>query len=163
MSGKGIGGKREKRPEPPQPMPCEEIQGLLLEYMTRELGAARSDLVREHIRKCDACRHVASEIQRTLTALRAASRLPTGVEERLTPERHARLLRAFAHPVMNWITIHHKMVSIIAAIVAVLIGLLIVNRLQLRLDIAPEGGPTVVIKRGGPTNESRAATNRQAP
>ena len=44
---------------------CEETRPALFEYMTRELGSNRSELVREHLRHCHDCSLEAREIQTT--------------------------------------------------------------------------------------------------
>lgn len=106
-----------KRPPVQEPRKhCDEIRPLLLEYMTRELGSARSDYVREHLRKCEDCQAAAREIQAALEALRktsGAAKPPT----RLTEERRARLIWAFTHPIRAWIFAHHIAVSVVIALI----------------------------------------------
>ena len=70
---------------------CEDIRALLLDYMTRELGDARSRLVREHLRRCPHCQQEASEIGDTLELLRAASQSPLGFAPRLSHGRRKRV------------------------------------------------------------------------
>jgi len=105
---------------------CAEIQALLFDYMARELGEGRSDLVREHLRRCAACQKEAAEIGEMVRALHEAS--PDGaIDERLTKERRKRLVRAYMHPMLDWIYCHHMMISIFAAtlvLIAVLVALL---------------------------------------
>ena len=60
-------------------MPCGDIQALLYDYMNRELGGARSDLVREHLRHCPNCQKVAADIRRTTELLQAASRAESAI------------------------------------------------------------------------------------
>jgi hypothetical protein len=95
---------------------CEDIQDLLFAYMSRELGDIQSSVVREHIRKCDACRAEASEIEATLAALHQSSGAGVLESVRLTDERRARILRAVFHPVIDWIDVHHRMVSLALAL-----------------------------------------------
>lgn len=145
MSGKSPTSMRAgDRELPPKPLPCAEILPLLLEYMSRELGPSRSDLVREHLRKCESCRSAAAEIQHTFDALKSVARLPAGADERLSPERRAKVLHAVAHPVSNWIVQHHALVSIIAALVAFTLALLFVTHLRMHED-NPSGEFTPVI------------------
>jgi hypothetical protein len=100
---------------------CEEYQALLFAYMSRELGDTQSILVREHIRKCDRCRAEAAEIESTLALLKSASKTEASEASHLTDERRERILRAVFHPVMDWISRHHKMVSVVLAIVALIV------------------------------------------
>lgn len=97
---------------------CEEIQELLFEYMSRELGTARSDVVREHLRKCENCRNALSEMEFTVEFLRETSKI-TAPPRRLSDKHHARLIRAMTHPVLDWIYVHHIIVSLIIALLAI--------------------------------------------
>ena len=95
---------------------CEDIQEVLLAYMSRELGDTQSVLVREHIRKCDVCRAEAVEVEATLAMLRRGSQSCDVGDARLTDDRRKRILRAVFHPVIDWIDIHHRLVSILLAL-----------------------------------------------
>lgn len=101
-------------------MDCESIQDILFDYMTHELGQARSDLVRQHLRKCAECRQAASGIQTTLDALRKARGESLPAPERLSDARRDRLVRACLHPVIDWIDRHHILFSLVCAVVIVL-------------------------------------------
>ncbi len=96
---------------------CDEIQDLLLDYMSRQLGDARSVIVREHLRKCEKCSAEASEIQNTLDLLRKASAEEPELPDHLTDRRKKRILRVIIHPVIDWMHQHHKLISIIITIV----------------------------------------------
>ena len=87
---------------------CEEIRPALFEYMTRELGSNRSELVREHLRHCHDC-----------SLLHGASDGQTGFPDRLSEKRRERMLRAALHPVVDWVYVHHVGVSIVVAVVVV--------------------------------------------
>jgi predicted anti-sigma-YlaC factor YlaD len=103
---------------------CEDIQPVLFAYMSRELGETQSVLVREHIRKCAACRSEAAEIQETLDLLNDSA--GACEDSRLSDERRERILLAVFHPVINWIDLHHRLVSILLALLvlaSVLLGL----------------------------------------
>jgi predicted anti-sigma-YlaC factor YlaD len=98
---------------------CEDIRPLLFDYMTHELGEARSVLVHEHLRKCAGCRSEAADMQSALDVLRRASGEEAAAPVRLTRERRARIDRAIAHPLLDWAFRHHAVVSV-AIVVAVL-------------------------------------------
>ena len=102
---------------------CSEIQPLLFDFLARELGDARADLVRNHLAKCEACRQAAAELERTLSMLRKASEASAGAGERLSADRRARVWHAYAHPVLDWVFSRHLAVSAVAAL-AVLWALL---------------------------------------
>ena len=95
---------------------CSEIQPLLFDFLARELGDARADLVRNHLAKCDACRQAAAEMERTLGMLRTASEASAGAGERLSSERRERVWHAYAHPVLDWLFSRHLAVSAVAAL-----------------------------------------------
>jgi anti-sigma factor RsiW len=159
MSEKNERQAKRTSEEARMPMDCSEIQGVLFDYMARELGPARSNLVREHLRHCENCRRTAAEMQSTMDALRAASRLPSGVAEHLSGDRQRQLARVIMHPLLDWITTHHVLVSILAAIVAFLLGFLIISRIHVRLDDDVKEGTEVII--GTPPGAS--ATSNAPP
>ena len=107
---------------------CEDIQELLFDYMSRELGQARSVLVREHLRKCEACTRQAAEIQSTLDLLSNASKEETNAPSKLTDERRKKLYWWYSHPIMLWIEQHHMIVSLIITILVLAIAGLILAR-----------------------------------
>lgn len=114
-------------------MKCDEIRDLLFDYMCRELGQARSALVREHLRKCPDCQAASAEIQSTLDILGKA-RSATGVPDHLSPKHRARIIRASMHPVLDWIE-RHALVSIIAAVI--ILACLVAIMRMFRLPNAP--------------------------
>jgi len=140
-------------------MKCEDIQAVLFDYMTRELGPARSDLVREHMRKCDACRAAAAEIKATLDLLQKASKSTEEImPSRLTRRRRKRIIRAMMHPVWDWISINHFVVSIIIMGLVILAALLILKKLEpWRLGDAPPKSVTVTIGGGAPEEQPKPA------
>jgi predicted anti-sigma-YlaC factor YlaD len=101
---------------------CEDIRDLLFDYMSRELGRARSEFVREHLRRCPDCKKQAAEIQSTLDLLSTASREKTNLPSRLSDDRRKKLYWWYSHPVMRWIESHHALFSL--AIAAVIIAIL---------------------------------------
>lgn len=111
-AGRGVAG---------HPRACTEIQDVLLDYMNRELGAARSELVRGHLRKCAECQAAAAAMQRTLAVLQRASRAERDrPPEALTEKRRRRMRWAAVHPVLNWVVRRHVLVSILAAALALI-------------------------------------------
>jgi len=132
-----------------KPMKCDEIQAVLFDYMTRELGEARSDLVREHLRRCPACQKDAADIGATLEALQGAS--PHGeIDEHLSHDRRKRLMRAYMHPLLDWVYSHHVLISIVVALIVlgVVLGMLV--RKKVWSFGPPEPGHTVTIGKGAP-------------
>jgi predicted anti-sigma-YlaC factor YlaD len=106
---------------------CDEIQSVLFDYMTHELGQARSDFVREHVRKCGACQKAALEIQATLALLGKAASETAGAPERLTDERRKKVQRAFVHPILHKIEKYHIPISILIAVVLIVILVILVS------------------------------------
>lgn len=127
---------------------CEDIQALLFPYMTRELGQARSDVVREHVRKCPACQTAAAEVQTALDALRDSSRFDDRLPKRLSDERREHMVWVYKHPFMDWIDRHHILVSILIAAATLAAALGLVRMIENWPEDVPEPGPTVII--GGP-------------
>lgn len=124
---------------------CEDIQPLLFAYMTRELGQARADVVREHIRKCEKCQAAGAEIQATLDALRGSSELDSTLPDRLSDKHRERIIWAFTHPVMDWIDRHHVLVSVLVAILVIGLTFIIVRVVETWPEEVLEPGPTVII------------------
>jgi predicted anti-sigma-YlaC factor YlaD len=105
-----------------KPLKCEDIQPVLFAYMSRELGDTQSVLVREHIRRCPVCSAEAAEIEETLALLNDSAGI--SADSRLSDDRRKRILLAVFHPVINWIDLHHRLVSILLALL-VLAGVLL--------------------------------------
>ena len=112
-------------------VPCEDIRDLLFDYMSHELGKARSQLVREHIRRCDECRKQAAEIQSTLDLLSAAGKEETDIPSRLTDERRKKLYWWFTHPVMRWIENHHIIFSLVIAAIILAILTFVLSKAKI--------------------------------
>lgn len=144
------------------PVQCEDIQDVLFDYMSRELGAARSDLVREHLRKCENCQAVAQEVQSTLDLLHSASRLDAG-DKRLTDDRHRRVLRALTHPVIHWIERHHILVSFAVAGLVLLAVLVVLKRARIWETDEFQPGPAIMIGTNQPPASNAVHTVEQPP
>jgi predicted anti-sigma-YlaC factor YlaD len=134
-------------------MKCEDIQGVLFDYMTRELGESRSDLVREHLRRCPACSRVAAQIQETRNLLQqdATGDLP----EHLSDEHRARIVRSIMHPALDWIFRHHVTFSLIMAAIVIITALCVLRMATQIVQELPATTPEVVI--GGPGQTNPAA------
>ena len=130
-------------------MKCEDIQAVLFGYMNRELGEARSDLIREHLRKCPRCQAVAAEIQETLDMMRGPVDRPSEVPERLSDERRARIVRSFMHPVLDWIYVHHVLVSIAMTAIALVLLFCALRRVKAWRDGRLDPGVSVTIGQEG--------------
>jgi hypothetical protein len=141
---------RNKKPESVAPsaglqeesplLKCEDIQGVLFAYMSRELGDIQSVVIREHILKCSACRAEAAEIEATLALLHEPSgEGPTKVE-RLSDARRKRILRAVFHPVMDWIDVHHRGVSIVLTVVVLVVTLFMLRGVEVFKRVPLEEG-----------------------
>lgn len=105
---------------------CEAIQALLVDYYTHELGPHRSDLVREHLRRCPACQAAAADLAATLELLKEASKDGPPIPHRLSAQRRDQLRWAIAHPIRDWIHRHHKGISLLVTgftLLALLIAL----------------------------------------
>lgn len=107
---------QEQGLEPGGPLRCPDVQAALLDYVGRELGAGRMDLVREHLRLCAACQQAAVDLQRTMEALRGAPLPVADGDPHLSEERRARIRWSIMHPVLDGIYRHHSVVSGIVAV-----------------------------------------------
>jgi len=98
----------------PRLVPCKDIQSVLFDYMTHELGDKQSWLVHEHLLHCEECRREAASIQATLDLLRSDTSVV--VPEHLPNSIRRRLERAILHPVLDWIYEHRRLVAGVLAI-----------------------------------------------
>ncbi|MDD5705161.1 MAG: zf-HC2 domain-containing protein [Kiritimatiellae bacterium] len=134
-------------PVPGRPVECGQIEEVLFDYMSRELGDAQSLLVHEHLRHCASCRRAAAEMQKTMDFLRAHDP-GLGVAAHLSESRRRRLIRAVMHPVMDWIIVHHWLVALLAAVAVIGAALALTTLCYGR---APEGAPVWILRwRGAP-------------
>jgi hypothetical protein len=133
---------------------CGDIREVLFEYMSRELGDARSELVREHLRRCADCQREAAEIQETLDLLHADSERRTEAAGVLSRERRRRLFRAYMHPLLDWIYEHHILVSIAVALVVIsLCFCRLLKTGRLWSFVPSETGIPVTIGKGEPDSD----------
>ncbi len=113
---------QHKQTRPPssseRALPCEEIRSLMLDYVQHGLGEGRADLVCEHIRRCPACHGRMVELQATVGLLHDAPFAHGVLPLHLSERHHSRIVRAVMHPLLDWIYVHHILVSaLVAAIV----------------------------------------------
>jgi len=121
---------------------CEDIRDLLFDYMSRELGKARSELVREHIRRCEDCKRQAAEIQSTLDLLNAAGKESDHIPSRLSDERRKKLYWWYSHPIMRWIEKHHIVFSLAITLIVIAVLTFVLSRAKIfeeepEVDIFP--------------------------
>ena len=135
--------KKETNPGKIQ-MKCEDIQTVLFEYMSRELGEGRSDLIRTHLQKCPNCREEAAEIRKTMELLRTMEK--QGLPACLSDDHRKRIIKAITHPILHWLTTHHILTSIIMAIIAITIVSCVLYRIKIWEDEPPAGIPITIIQ-----------------
>ena len=133
------------------PVPCDQIQEILFDYMARELGESRSALVYEHLRKCPDCKRVAAEMQATLEMLKGGDPAEDMPLE-LSARHRRRLRRAARHPILDWLISHHWLISGITAILVVILAMVVLIRLMMMEEILPDGVPVSLLPPAGATN-----------
>ncbi len=139
---------------------CEDIQPLLFDYMSRELGEGRAAIVREHLRQCRNCQVLAKDMQATIDLLHKTSKVEAGSPQHLTESRRKRIILAFTHPVISWIYKHIFIFSIVTAVV-LFVTVWLFWRFLIERRFAPlEGKPiTVIVVDRGRTNVVTGGTN----
>jgi hypothetical protein len=100
--------------------------------------------VREHIRRCPKCAAEAADIESTLDLLK---RSDAPVDVRLSEERRERIIWAAFHPVMNWIDMHHRLVSLLLALLVLLAVFCSLRNFAIFRHIRLDDGITVKILR----------------
>ncbi|MEI6807872.1 MAG: zf-HC2 domain-containing protein [bacterium] len=145
---------------------CEKIRELLTAFVANELGDAQSSLIREHLRQCDSCREAAQQIRQTFALLRHAGQMPSNIPEKLSDDRHSRIMRAYAQPLLTWLRMNLiPLISILIA-VAVLAALAhtLVMTSQKPSEFIETGSIIVRLPYNGPADEPLEAifTNADA-
>jgi predicted anti-sigma-YlaC factor YlaD len=115
---------------------CEDVQDLLTDFLARELGPARLDFVREHLRNCPDCLRAAQDMEGALALLRRAAN--TAAPAALDDERRRRLDWAVLHPALDWMSRHHRLVSAIAVVVAIVLALLLARLVRVERHLRRE-------------------------
>ena len=100
--------------KPIKKLDCEDIQLLFTDYLSRELGDARSAAVREHLRKCDACQAAATEIDSTISLLKADS--PLNIPDTLSAKSRKRMYRVYKHPILSWLDSNQTLITVLALV-----------------------------------------------
>ena len=136
-------------PRTDRPLPCEDIRALMMDYMQRDLGEGRSDVIREHTRRCPSCREHLAELQKTLGLLHDTSFPHGSVPEHLSDQHRARLARALMHPVLDWIYVHHILVSTLFTALVILALVIGLRRYRVWKENAIEPGIPVTIGKEG--------------
>ncbi len=136
--------KMQRHPGGERPLPCEEIRDLMLDFVQRDLGEGRTDLVREHIRRCPGCTRRMAELQKTVGFLCDAPFAHGALPMHLSERHHSRLVRALMHPVLDWIYVHHILVSVLIAIVVVTTTFFSLRHYRILRDDPGPGIPVVI-------------------
>ena len=111
-------------------IPCDAVRGLLVEYLGHELGGERAVMVRVHLRGGPECAAAAARLERTLALLREAP--APSAPSALSPSSRRRLHRAVAHPLLDWVFVHHRIVAWTVALGALAAVLAVAWRCRLR-------------------------------
>lgn len=129
--------KKRSTSVPLRHLDCAAIRELLTDYLARELGDARSALVREHLLKCPECQTAARDMRSTLQLLHegdAAKYAPTT----LSHDRRKRLRRAIMHPFIEYVYRRHGYMSFILTLLFLLLLILLFNRITLWTEESEE-------------------------
>jgi len=139
---------------------CQDIQPLLFDYMSLELGEGRAAIVREHLRKCRNCQILAKDMQATIDLLHETSKTESKNQERLTDGRRKKIIWAFTHPIISWIHKNILIFSVVSAAI-VLTALWFFSKFLVESRLAPLAGEpvTVIIVNHGQTNVVIGDTN----
>lgn len=115
---------------------CRRFRDLLTAFVTNELGEAQSSLVREHLRQCPPCRHIAHQTKRTIDLLRTAGQLPSTTPVKLSDDRRGRIMRAYAQPLLTWFRLY--LFPLVGIMVALSLFLALVHALVATWRPQPE-------------------------
>ncbi len=128
---------------------CAEIQDHLVEYLSHELGEARSILIREHLRKCADCTAALNDIQAAFDALQETKRLDLDLPTHLTDDTRARVMKVVRDPFDNWIDKYHRLVAVAVTVLVLALAILLLARI--RVSLYPEDADMqVTIVRAAP-------------
>ena len=104
---------------------CASVRPLLPAFVTHELDAALTTLVREHLRNCAECAAEASEILQAVNVLRSADSAKTESTPTLARDRRKRTLWLMEHPLAGWFFLHRHITGIICAVVVMTVVFLL--------------------------------------
>ncbi|MBM4147706.1 MAG: hypothetical protein FJ224_01480 [Lentisphaerae bacterium] len=142
---------------------CPDVRDVLFDYLSGELGGARSELVREHLRRCADCRSAAAELSDAAMLLKRASQRQAGVPEMLSDERKRRIRRAAEHPAMQWVVRRHVLVSLIAAVLAAAVVFLVLRRARMYREQEWDGIGIEIGVGYPPTSREAPAEHEETP
>lgn len=142
------------------PLRCADIQARMLDYMQGELGDGQTDLVREHTRRCAICRGHMQELNQTVGLLHNAPFARGTLPQHLSVRCHDRLVRALMHPVREWIYVHHILVSILVALVALTLAVVGLRYYRVWRDSIDPGIPVVIGEEAPPAADADPTENR---
>lgn len=118
----------------PVSVQCEDIQAVLFDYMSRELGDKQSFLVHEHLLKCAECRREAARIERAVEFLRNDKSFAP--PQKLKSAIRRKLERVFLHPALDFIYVHRHVVAATLALLIVAVLAFIAGRCSM---VKPQG------------------------
>lgn len=110
---------------------CDDIQACLVDYVTRDLGDRQSRVVVEHLRDCETCRREAARMNETVKSLREVLSDDSHLNARLSQRRLKRIRLAAVHPLLDWVYQHHRLVSLVLAIIVVVITIYSIRHVEL--------------------------------
>ena len=125
-------------------IPCEEIRAQMLDYVQRDLGEGRSDLIREHVRRCPACQENLDALRRTMDILHDAPFGPGTIPEHLSERHRSRLMWSLMHPVLDWVYVHHILVSALVATIVLASVFFGLRRYKVWRETIDQGIPVVI-------------------
>ncbi len=130
---------------------CEQIQGVLLDYLGRELGSHAAILVREHLRHCRACQAEFLALARMMEHLRSGdpARSAPGV---LSDRRRRKVAWTWTHPVLAWCVRQHQRISFAMALIVLLAVFFALRHWRMNTP-PPEGYPVRMLQ------DSRSSEN----
>jgi hypothetical protein len=116
----------------------------MLDYVQHGLGEGRADLVREHTRRCPACHERMVTLQETVGILHDAPFSSGPLPQRLSERHHSRIVRAVMHPVLDWIYVHHILVSALVATIVLASVFFGLRRYRVWRETIDPGIPVVI-------------------
>ncbi|MEI6970707.1 MAG: zf-HC2 domain-containing protein [bacterium] len=167
MTHNSDGANGTGRPEPgAQPLSrCTKVRNLLTAFVTNELGEAQASFIRDHLRQCDSCRHAAQQTRKTFELLRVAGHRPSDVPDRLSEDRHTRIMRAYARPVLTWLRLY--LTPLAGILIAMILFLTILYTLVVTWKPEPEpteiGSIVVRLPRPSSTHGQMGIVRTNAP
>jgi hypothetical protein len=137
---------------------CEDIQPLLTDYMSRELGPYKSDVVREHLRKCESCKAAVQELDIAMSALKTLPKSEDDkIPKRLSARSRRRITWTYKHPFLAWLD--SNQVYIISIMLILLMVGMVAFFLDARADEEPDFSQAIEVNLGPPGMFGEPNTN----